>query len=71
MTNILGQTVQRLDEHIQINIIITKKKIRKIIKQAQRRAAAETASRKLIEHFIHLMHNSSRIIIVVYTMLLN
>ena len=29
-------------------------------KQAQRRAAAETASRKLIEHFIHLMHNSSR-----------
>ena len=30
------------------------------IKQAQRRAAAETASRKLIEHFIHLMHNSSR-----------
>ena len=29
-------------------------------KQAQRRAAAETVSRKLIEHFIHLMHNSSR-----------
>ena len=29
-------------------------------KQAQRRAAAETASLKLIEHLIHLLHNSSR-----------
>ena len=33
-----------------------KKKQKK--KQVQRRAAAETASRKLIKHFIHLMHNS-------------
>ena len=31
-----------------------------IKKQAQRRAAAETAFRELIEHFILLMHNSSR-----------
>ena len=41
-------------------IIIKKNNNIKNTKQAQRRAAAETASRKLIEHFIHLMHNSSR-----------
>ena len=43
-----------------ITVIMSKLEQIKQRKQAQRRAAAETAFHKLIEHFIHLMHNSSR-----------
>ena len=48
--------------HMVVNLLFGRKcmNTKRISKQAQRRAAAETASRKLFEHLIHLMHNSSR-----------
>ena len=55
--HILKQCVYRKFEFTGLLFCPRKRNSKKKNKQAQRRAAAETVARKLIEHFIHSINN--------------